>query len=251
MATIGLATSSGDDQLVAAARAGDDAAFEVLYRRYHPPVTGYVHRMVGSPEHAEEIAQEAFISALRRLRDSDGQIAFKPWIYAIARNAAIDHVRSRSRRGTEVDLHTAEGAAGAASRFHRPAPTPHEVVEGRQAIAHLRGAIVGLSEAHHEIIVLRELEGLSYATIAERLGMSRGQVESTLFRARRRLEAEYFELASGERCERVQATMARTAPADAGRRDERRIERHLSHCRGCRRDARQNAAAPSRELVAA
>lgn len=223
---------SGDEALVAAVRRGDDAAFEHLFRRYHSRVTGYVARMVGCPEHAQEIVQEAFISALRRLRETEQAIVFKAWIYGIARNGAIDFLRARSRRGPEVDFGIVEEFAGASSGLS--APAPEAAMERKQSIDDLQGAFGGLSETHHQILVLRELEGLSYDQLGERLGMSRSQVESTLFRARRRLEEEYGELVSGERCRRVQELLERDS---VGIRDERRIERHLSHCVGCRRAA--------------
>jgi hypothetical protein len=73
--------------------------------------------------------------------------------------------------------------------------------------------------------------------------MSRSQVESTLFRARRRLEEEYSELVSGERCQRVRAILAKRESNPVGVRDERRVERHLSHCHTCRREARRAALA--------
>ena len=97
-----------------------------------------------------------------------------------------------------------------------------------------------MSELHHRILVLRELEGLSYGEIGERLGMSRPVVESTLFRARRRLAEEYEELISGRRCERTRALIdaweGRTLRR-LGVRERRQLARHLAHCQPCRRHA--------------
>src|SRR4051794_17725 len=243
MGTIALAhpgrdtgETAGDTDLVAAVRDGDDRAFEELFRRYHQRVTGYVARMVGCREHAEEITQEAFISALRRLRETNQSIAFKAWIYGIARNGAIDHLRARSRRGTEVGFDHIEGIA---EPLHLSTPAPDAAMESKQALSDLQGAFGGLSEAHHQILIMRELEGLSYDQIGTRLEMSRSQVESTLFRARRRLEEEYEELVTGQRCQRVQAIIARRDSSPVGVRDERRVQRHLSHCSSCRKDARR------------
>lgn len=226
--------ATSDPELVTAIRAGEDVAFETLFRRYQQRVTGYVARMVGCREHAEEIAQEAFISALRRLRETDQPIVFKAWIYGIARNGAIDHLRARSRRGPEVAYDQVEAFVEAAGPLASPAP--EAVMDTMQSLADLQGAFGGLSETHHQILVLRELEGLSYDNLGERMGMSRAQVESTLFRARRRLEEEYSELVSGERCRRVQALVARD-DRPLGIRDSTRVERHLSHCHPCRRTA--------------
>ena len=110
-----------------------------------------------------------------------------------------------SARTAEVS-YDAEGGLAPDDRIRLVAsePGPVEAIGAKEEIEHLTGAFGGLSETHHEILVLRELEGRSYADIGERLGMSRGAVESTLFRARKRLGEEYEELASGRRCERVQ-----------------------------------------------
>jgi RNA polymerase sigma factor (sigma-70 family) len=221
-----------DATLVAAARGGDNEAFGRLFGRYHKRIASYVARMVGDHQHAEEIAQEAFISALRRMRGCDQTIIFKPWIYGIARNAAIDMLRTRSRRGREVGLDVVADAR----QLMSPSSGPEEAVESKMAIADLRGAFGGLSELHHQILVMRELEGLSYAEIGARLGLSRASVESTLFRARRRLEAEYTQLSSGERCANVRATLADRGNR-LGARDQGRLQRHITHCRACRREA--------------
>ncbi len=86
-----------DEALVAAVRHGDDRAFEQLYARYQRRIGAYVLGMVGDHGRAEDVTQEVFISALRRMRATERPIAFKPWIYEIAKNACIDAFR-RSRR---------------------------------------------------------------------------------------------------------------------------------------------------------
>ena len=128
--------------------------------------------MVGDPDRAEDITQEVFISALRRLRDTERPIAFKPWIYEIAKNACIDEFR-RTRRASEVplDLRTRRPKT-ASRRAVASVPGPDVAVESKQRLEDLRGAFRGLSESHHRILVMRELEGLSYGQIGERLGMS-------------------------------------------------------------------------------
>jgi RNA polymerase sigma factor (sigma-70 family) len=215
-------------------RAGDDRAFEQLYLRYQRRIAAYVYGMVHDHGRAEDITQDVFISALRRMRATDARIAFKPWIYEIAKNACIDAFR-RSKRAEEVSYDVEDGA----ERLHLTSngPTPDAAVDTRMSLDHLRGAFGGLSEAHHQILVMRELEGLSYRQIGERLGMSRPSVESTLFRARRRLSEEYEELVSGERCRRIQTMIAGATDAQLGTRDERKMARHVSYCQPCRRAA--------------
>jgi RNA polymerase sigma factor (sigma-70 family) len=219
---------------VASVRAGDDHAFEQLYHRYQRRIGAYIYGMVHDHGRAEDITQDVFMSALRRMRATETPIAFKPWVYEIAKNACIDAFR-RARRAEEVSYDADDGA----ERLHLVSngPTPDAAVDTRMSLDHLRGAFGGLSEAHHQILVMRELEGLSYRQIGERLGMSRPSVESTLFRARRRLSEEYEELISGERCRRIQSIIAGATGGRVGVRDERKMARHVSYCQPCRRAA--------------
>ena len=237
---------------MAATRRGDDAAFEQLYERYRGPISGYVQRMCKDHARAEDITQEVFMSALRRMRETERPIAFKPWVYEIARNACIDQFR-RSQRGEEISYDTAEAMPGADHlRLVTRDPSPDDAFDTKQRLDHLCGAFGGLSETHHKVLVLRELEGLSYREIGEQLGMSRPAVESTLFRARRRLTEEYDELVTGRRCVRVQSIIAGAAEGMLGVRDRRRLARHLSYCQPCRRHARMlGVEAPSRTSIAA
>jgi RNA polymerase sigma factor (sigma-70 family) len=101
-------TDVADCALVEAVRAGDDAAFEELYRRYHSRIASFVRSMLHDEGRAEDVAQEAFLSALRRMRATDAEINFKPWIYQIARNAAIDSYR-RTSHAVEVSMDAEDG----------------------------------------------------------------------------------------------------------------------------------------------
>src|SRR4051794_19367727 len=231
-----LDATSTDEALVAATRRGDDRAFEQLYGRYQRRIAAYVYGMVGDHGRAEDVTQEVFISALRRIRATDRPISFKPWVYEIAKNACIDAFR-RGRRAEEVSFEAADDAGAIdGARMSAPATTPDAVVDAKQQLDDLCGAFGGLSDAHHQILVMRELEGLSYREIGDRLGMSRPSVESTLFRARRRLTEEYGELVSGARCVAVRALLA-GGVADIGARDHRRLSRHIPHRQPCRREA--------------
>src|SRR5581483_4079940 len=228
-----------DDDLVGAVRRGDDRAFGELYSRYGGRIVAYVLGMVGDHGRAEDITQEVFISALRRMRATDRPIAFKPWVYEIAKNACIDEFR-RTRRTKEVSLDSDDDGESQAPTLVSRGPTPDTALERRQQLDDLRGAFRGLSDNHHKILVLRELEGLSYTEIGRRMGMSRPVVESTLFRARRRLGQEYEEIASGQRCEQVHAVVDAGGPKAVrvlGVREHRRLARHVAHCQPCRRYA--------------
>ena len=229
--------AADDSHLVAAVRRGDDRAFEALYSRYCRRIHAYVMGMVKDHGRAEDITQEVFVSALRRMRETERPIAFKPWVYEIAKNACIDQFR-RSRRAEEVSLQADDGLAPADyGRLVGSDPEPDDAVVAKQELDNLCGAFGGLSDTHHEILVLRELEGLSYREIGDSMGMSRPAVESTLFRARRRLTEEYDELVSGARCLRIQDIIVTATSNRLGTREQRRLSRHVAHCQSCRREA--------------
>jgi RNA polymerase sigma factor (sigma-70 family) len=236
-----LAPACSEQELVAAVRRGDDRAFEELYSRYRARIGAYISRMVRDHTRAEDVAQEVFISALRRLRETERAIVFKPWLYEIAKNACIDEFR-RTRRTREVPLdRDRDDAEGSSGPVIAGGTTPDSAVENKQRLDDLRGAFHGLSESHHKVIVMRELAGLSYEEIGERLGMSKPMVESALFRARRKLGQEYEELVSGRRCERVRSVIEAGGERpflSLGVRERRQLARHLSHCQPCRRHAR-------------
>lgn len=233
-----LTSSCSDEELVVAVRRGNDRAFEELYGRYGARIRSYVRGMVRDHGRAEDLTQEVFLSALRRLRETERPIALKPWLYEIAKNACIDAFR-RQRRVREVPLDSGSNAENLISQwFVSPADS---ALDAKQRLDDLRGAFHGLSENHHRVIVMREFEGMSSAQIGARMGMSTQVVESTLFRARRRLSEEYDELVSGRRCEHVRAVIAADGerPLRAlGLRERRQLARHLSHCQPCRRVAR-------------
>jgi RNA polymerase sigma factor (sigma-70 family) len=231
---------STDVELVARVRAGDDGAFEELFRRHHGPVAAFVQGMLRDPARAEDITQEAFLSALRRMRVTEARIVFRPWIHEIAKNAAIDHLR-RAGRVEEVSMEPDGGLRpGDYACLAGTGPGPDTVLLHKERFDQLRGAFAELSDNHHRILVMRELEGLSYREIGERLGLTRAGVESTLFRARRRLEDEFAALDTGARCRAVEAAIARLASGGRSVRDRRRLDRHAHRCFSCRRRAREH-----------
>ncbi len=196
-------------------RRGSAAAFEELYGRYSARIRAYVLGTLGDRTRADDVTQEVFISALRGLRGSEVAIAFKPWIYGIAKNACIDEFRRTRRRGREVPLGGDPADKLTSPRWLVAAPSPDVAVDEKQQLSDLRSAFGVLSASHHRVIVMRELEGLSYSQIGERLAMSQPVVESPLLRARRQLGAEYDEVRSGRRCGIVQTEIAK-APTPPG-----------------------------------
>src|SRR5687768_6687796 len=129
------ATGPSDHDLVAAVRRGDDRAFEGLYGRYQRRIAAYVYGMVNDYGRAEDITQDVFISALRRMRATERPIAFKPWIYEIAKNACIDQFR-RSKRTEEISFDADEGLAPSDyGRLVSKEPVPDVAVAHKQQLA--------------------------------------------------------------------------------------------------------------------
>ena len=224
------ATEAGDDQLVAAVREGSDEAFEALYRRYRPRILAYVRSMCGDHARAEDVTQEAFMSALRGLRSSDKEILFRPWMYEIAKNACIDHIR-RAGRGNEVSLDSEDFGAQEEGRISESISGTDAEVARREALESLQMAFGDLPESQHRILVMRELEGLSYERIGSRMGLSKGAVESLLFRARRTLRDGFDDIDTGSRCERMYGAMEAVADGRrTGTRDRRRLRRGCCRC---------------------
>ena len=247
MSIVGMAgrpmPAASDIDLVQALREGDDEAFEELYRRYHARISNYVRGMVRDDARAEDVIQEAFVSALGSIRRSDCEIQFKPWIYEIARNKAIDAHR-RTSRSVEVSFDVdAELDAPEALRPGDP-HAPESCLMDRERFDNFRGALDELSDTHHRIILLRELEGLSYREIGARMQLSAAAVESALFRARRKLEHEFEQLDTGRRCRLVRASIARLAEGVESGSDRRRLDRHARRCWSCRRCAHQLGVEP-------
>ena len=224
-----------------AVRHGEDGAFEQLFARYRTADLDLLSRIIGDADRAEDVTQEVFISVLRRLRDTERPIVFKPWIYQIAKNACIDELR-RTRRSQRGPVRSGRrGSENGSDDLFSSAPGARRrrsrASSGSRTCS---AAFRGVSDVHHRILVLRELEGLSYSEIGEQLGMSRPVVESTLFRARRRLAEEYEELISGRRCERTRAVIDEWEGRKLrrlGARETRKLARHLAHCQPCRRHA--------------
>lgn len=229
------AVEATDEHLVRLAQSGSSVAFEALFRRYHRRIVAYVRGIVSDHAGADDIVQEVFISAYRNLLASGREIAFKPWVYEIAKNACIDQLR-RARRASEVSIDS-EGFMDREGRLAAPAGSTHAEVSRRQKLESLKMAFNELPQRQHDILVMRELEGLSYDRIGSRVGVSRSAVESILFRARKRLKTEFDDISTGERCTRAQATIAKVSSCRIGTREQRQLSGHLRDCAACRREA--------------
>ena len=171
-----------DAELVASARAGDHEAFATLVGRYENRIVRLVRGMVPESD-TEDVTQEAFLKAYRKLGNFDGRSSFYTWLYRIASNTAMDW-RKKEKHRRHAPLPEGPEGEDAAQSFDAG---PEDATTRRELSAKIDAAIEALPEKYHEILVLREIEGLSYEEISARLGMSKGTVESRLFRARERL----------------------------------------------------------------
>ena len=158
-------------------RAGDAPAFEELVMTYQHRVFGVALRMLGNRAEAEEVAQEAFVRAHRALGDFRGDAKLSTWLYAITSRLCLNRLASGERR-------MARQGEDALLRLSDAGPRPDAVLERRELETALGRAIAELPEDRRIVVVLRDLEGLSYEEIAQVLELELGTVRSRLHRAR-------------------------------------------------------------------
>jgi RNA polymerase sigma-70 factor (ECF subfamily) len=171
--------------LIARSRKGDLAAFNILVERYQNPLYNLCFRMLGSREGAEDATQDAFISSYRNLERFRGE-AFRPWLFRIAVNACYDELRRRRSRPA-VSLDEPRGEGGLPIDVPSRSETPESGAERLELADALREALAALPHDQRLVVILRDVQGLEYAEIAQVTGTSLGTVKSRLNRARRRL----------------------------------------------------------------
>jgi RNA polymerase sigma-70 factor (ECF subfamily) len=170
------AGSAGDEALVAAVRAGSDAAFAAIVHRYEAPLTAYARQVLGGRHHdAEECVQDAFVRALRSITKGDAEIALRPWLHAIVRNRCLDQLR-KPNRTTDLDPHEAVLAD--------QGPGPVSMIAGRERLDEVVGGVEGLPERQRRALVMHELEDRSHTHIGRVLGVSPGASKALVCRAR-------------------------------------------------------------------
>ena len=169
-----------DSELVLSALAGRESGFEELVRRYQRPIAAYVYRMVGDYDAALDLTQEVFIKVYGSLSRYRSEFKFSTWIYKIAHNAAIDHLRRGASRETVIGCDDDRPAITIDSRRL----TPEQESERNERCSELETVVQMLPAAYRELIVLRHSNDLSYDEIAEVTGLPLGTVKNRLFRAR-------------------------------------------------------------------
>ena len=166
---------------------GDTNAYELLVREYEKNVYNLALRMTGNSEDAYDMSQEAFIKAYNSLSSFRGDSKFSVWLYRIVSNVCLDFLRSRNRRATvslsvendegeEIELDIADEAS-----------SPQALLDRSLTRDAVRRGLQALPPDHREILLLREIQGLSYEEIADTLDLEVGTVKSRIFRARKKL----------------------------------------------------------------
>lgn len=185
-----------DQELVERAQKGDKKAFNLLVVRYQNRVAGLLTRYVARDD-IPDIVQESFIKAYRSLESFRGESAFYTWLYRIAVNTAKNHLTAMGRRPPKEDI-LAEDAESYDSGVHlREADTPENLVLSEELKRVVFDTIENLPPELKTAITLRELEGLSYEEIAEKMQCPVGTVRSRIFRAREAIDAKINPLING------------------------------------------------------
>ena len=180
-----------DQEVVARSRDGDEAAYRELIRRYERPVFSLIFRMVRDREIAEDLSQETFIKVLNAIGTYRPEFKFSSWVFKIANNTAIDHLRRR-----ELDTLSLEGSPHAATpeameatalQLGTGVASPLDDVSSRELGGEIEAAINRLRPEYRSCILLRHVEGRAYEEIADILGLPLGTVKTYIHRARNEL----------------------------------------------------------------
>lgn len=187
-------------ELIARLQKRDEAAFEELIRQYEKKVYTLCFRMCGNSEDAEEAAQDAFLALWRGIDRFRQESSLSTWIYRLAMNACIDTLRRRKKQSGSVSLDDEELFVDAVDT----SPQPQETVEHRETQKLLQEGLSALPEEYRKVLILREIEGLSYTEIAESASIELGTVKSRISRGRSLLRnflsgnGNFFEIASSK-----------------------------------------------------
>jgi len=211
-----------DDQLLALFRAGNDDAFGALHDRYRQRLFAYVRQMLagGSRQDAEDVLQDVFVRAFRALRGDEREVNVRAWLYRVAHNRCIDHLRRPEPPAPElIELSS-----------RKPLHDPLEEAERREHLKQLVADVARLPDQQRSALLMREIDGLSYADMAGALDVTVPAVKSLLVRARVGL-VEAAEARDAD-CGLIRRDLV--SAYDRGVKASGRARRHLRECEGCR-----------------
>jgi RNA polymerase sigma factor (sigma-70 family) len=209
-----------DERLIALTRRGHNGAFEALVQRYQPRLLAFCRHMLGSQEDAEDVLQEVFTAAFNAMRADERPINARPWLYRIARNRSLNHLRRPQPAGQDsMDVFERDGGISTADTVHR-----------REEFRQIVSDVGELPETQRTALLLREIDALSYDQIAEAMDTTVPSVKSLLVRARVSLaEAAEARLLT---CAEVRLELGQVAEGLA--RTTAPVRRHLRTCDRCR-----------------
>ena len=214
-----------DERLVALMREGREGAFEVLFNRYQSRLLAFCRHLVGSPQDAEDVLQEVFAAAHAAILADNRPINARPWLYRIARNRSLNHLRKPTADGVDsMDVHPHENGTSTLERVQR-----------REELRAIVADVHELPETQRTALVLREIDDLSYTDIAQAMGTTLPSVKSLLVRARMSL-AESSE-ARILTCDEVRLELAEAA--EGLRKLAGSTRRHVRDCPSCSRHRRE------------
>ncbi len=209
----------GDEKLIAMARAGNPGAFETIVDRYQGRLLGFCRQMLGSTEDAEDVLQEVFVNAYRAMLADEREIKLRPWLYRIARNRCLNHLRKPTADAQEsMDMVPTVDAASTAEKVHN-----------REEFRQLLTDVGKLPETQRSALLLREMDAMSYEEIAQAMETSVPSVKSLLVRARISLAeaSQARQLTCGE----VRIDLAEAA--EGLRKLSGPVRRHVRECEEC------------------
>jgi RNA polymerase sigma factor (sigma-70 family) len=208
-----------DERLVALTRRGNQAAYEAMVARYQSRLLAFCRHMLGSREDAEDVLQEVFAAAFNAMISDERPLNVRPWLYRIARNRSLNHLRRTQAIGVDsMDIHLSDNGASTADKVHR-----------REEFRQLVQDVQGLPETQRTALLLREIDALSYDQIAEAMETTVPSVKSLLVRARVSL-AEAAE-ARQLTCDDVRVELGEVAEGLA--RTSAPARRHMRGCDRC------------------
>jgi RNA polymerase sigma-70 factor (ECF subfamily) len=236
----GSGGSRGDDELLAAARKGDAKALEALLVRYQPHLYRFGLRMCGNVDDASDVTQESLMAMARSVRDFRGDASVTSWLYTIIRRLCI-RKRRRSKFAPAHEESLDAPGSTVVQRLADPTPGPEQAAAGREIEAALTMAIDRLDPGQREVLLLRDIEGLSAVEVAEVLEMSVDAVKSRLHRARIAVRQQIAPLLAPAQappptpqCPDVVTLFSQHLEGEIDRSVCAKMEAHLAHCGHCR-----------------
>src|SRR4051812_34858894 len=208
-----------DERLIALVRRGNHHAFEALVGRYQSRLLAFCRHMLSSKEDAEDVLQEVFAAAFNAILADEREVNVRPWLYRIARNRSLNHLRRTQAVGVDsMDVHLSENGLTTADKVHT-----------REDFRMLMGDVQDLPETQRTALLLREIDALSYEQIAEAMETTVPSVKSLLVRARVSLaEAAEARLLT---CEEVRVELGEVA--EGLKRTTAPVRRHMRGCERC------------------